>query len=89
MKDICKVSFVIIGTIIGAGFASGQEISAFFNIYGVKGILGIIISNILTGIIIFKVFKIVQKKQIHNYNEFLEVISSNKKINKIIKTIVI
>ncbi len=39
MRDIIKVSFVIIGTMIGAGFASGQEISAFFNSYGIKGII--------------------------------------------------
>ena len=31
MKNISKVSFVIIGTMIGAGFASGQEIYAFFS----------------------------------------------------------
>ena len=88
MKDISKVSFVIIGTIIGAGFASGQEIYAFFNIYGVKGILGIGISSILTGIIIYKVFRIMQKNEIHNYSEFLQKISSNQKINKIIQIIV-
>lgn len=28
---------VIIGTIIGAGFASGKEIFTFFNVYGVFG----------------------------------------------------
>ena len=32
MKDILKTIFVIIGTMIGAGFASGQEIYLFFNI---------------------------------------------------------
>ena len=30
MKNILKVVFVIIGTLIGAGFASGQEINTFF-----------------------------------------------------------
>ena len=44
-----KVSFVIIGTIIGAGFASGQEIYTFFNVYGLKGLLGIFISCMLIG----------------------------------------
>ncbi len=34
IKNICKITFVIIGTIIGAGFASGQEIYTFFNKYG-------------------------------------------------------
>ena len=36
IKNICKITFVIIGTIIGAGFASGQEIYTFFNKYGLK-----------------------------------------------------
>lgn len=38
IKDIYKITFVIIGTIIGAGFASGQEIYTFFNRYGFKRI---------------------------------------------------
>lgn len=29
---------VIIGTIIGAGFASGKEIFTFFNVYGLYGL---------------------------------------------------
>lgn len=36
IKNIYKITFVIIGTIIGAGFASGQEIYTFFNRYGFK-----------------------------------------------------
>ena len=36
IKNVCKITFVIIGTIIGAGFASGQEIFTFFNKYGVN-----------------------------------------------------
>lgn len=30
MKNVLKVVFVIIGTLIGAGFASGQEVYLFF-----------------------------------------------------------
>ncbi len=36
--NIQKTTFVIIGTIIGAGFASGQEIYIFFNRYGIRRI---------------------------------------------------
>ena len=78
MRDILKTIFVIIGTMIGAGFASGQEIYLFFNRYGTMGILGLIISCTLAGIIIYKVFQIVKNKKIHTYSEFLENISSNK-----------
>ncbi len=88
MKDILKTIFVIIGTMIGAGFASGQEIYLFFNKYGTIGILGMIISCVLTGLIIYKVFHIVKTKKIHTYSEFLESISSNKKINKIMKIMI-
>lgn len=88
VKDILKTIFVIIGTMIGAGFASGQEIYLFFNKYGTIGILGMIISCVLTGLIIYKVFHIVKTKKIHTYSEFLESISSNKKINKIMKIMI-
>ena len=61
MKNVFKISFVIIGTMIGAGFASGQEINLFFNRYGNIGILGMILSCFLTGFIIYQVFQILQK----------------------------
>ena len=53
MKNVLKIVFVIIGTTIGAGFASGQEIYLFFNKYGFMGIIGMILSCIITGFIIF------------------------------------
>lgn len=40
---ILSCVFVIIGIIIGAGFASGKEIYTFFFIYGPKGIIGLVV----------------------------------------------
>ena len=37
-----KVAATYIGTVIGAGFASGQEILQFFSVFGNMGILGLI-----------------------------------------------
>jgi len=76
---------VIIGSLIGAGFASGQEINSFFYKYGIIGILGILISVFLISLIIYKVFFIIKKENINSYKEFLEIIFENKKIknNKI------
>lgn len=88
MKDTLKVVFVIIGSIIGAGFASGQEIYLFFNSYGTIGIIGVIISCLLTTLIIYKVISIVENKSVHTYFEFLEVLNPNKKRNKVIKIII-
>ena len=59
---ILKVVFVIIGTLIGAGFASGQEIYIFFFSYGVKGLMGIVVSSVLIGVTIYKTFKITINK---------------------------
>ena len=40
------IIFTYIGAIIGAGFASGQEIKTFFCSYGIGGIAGIIIATL-------------------------------------------
>ena len=42
-----KVSAVMIGTVIGAGFASGQEVIRFFTQYGEKGLGSIVLSGLL------------------------------------------
>ena len=80
-----KVSFVIIGTIIGAGFASGQEIYTFFNVYGLKGLLGIFISCMLIGIVIYKILKISMQLKQEEYEAFLKSIIPEKlRDNKIL-----
>ena len=90
MKNIRKIIMVIIGASIGAGFASGREIYVFFFRFGKPGILGILISSVITGLAIYFTFKISYEKEIDNYNEFVEELNNNhKKINQFIKLIVI
>ena len=89
MNYILKVIFVIIGTMIGAGFASGQEIYLFFFSHGIKGLIGILISSIIIGIVIYKTFVIVDKYGVETYRDFLEIlIKKNKKFNKFINAII-
>ena len=89
MKNVLKIVLVIMGTLIGAGFASGREIYLFFGKFGKLGIIGILISGILTGIIIYIALKMINKKDINNYNDFLEKINiKNKYINLLIKNII-
>lgn len=45
-NDEISLGFIYIGTLIGAGFASGQEIMSFFTIYGKGGLLGIIVVSV-------------------------------------------
>ena len=59
MIEVISITLVILGALIGAGFASGQEIFSFFYIYGKNGIYGILIMSILIGIFIYKSLKII------------------------------
>ena len=88
MKKILKAVFVIIGTLIGAGFASGQEIYIFFYQYGMNGILGIIISSLLLGIVTYKVLHICKEKKVTNYKVFLKSFIKNEKQLEVFNTII-
>ena len=60
----------------------GQEIYLFFYRYGIKGIFGIIVCNILMGLVIYKTLNIIRVKKIKTYKEFLEFITPKLKKNK-------
>lgn len=89
MRNIFKVVFVIIGTMIGAGFASGQEMYLFFFSYGIEGLIGILISSLIIGIVICKTFQVVNKYGVDTYKDFLGVLLKRKgKIAPIINFII-
>ncbi|HHY38073.1 MAG TPA: hypothetical protein GX507_04010 [Clostridia bacterium] len=48
---VFQTAMSYIGAIVGAGFASGQELLAFFAIYGKHGFYGVILSAVLLGIL--------------------------------------
>lgn len=87
MKETFTILLVIIGSLIGAGFASGQEIYSFFYSYGSIGIVGIIITCSLISLAIYKSLKIICTNNIYNYNEFLKVFIKNEKVTKAINMI--
>lgn len=88
MKEIFTIVLVIIGALVGAGFASGQEIYAFFYSYGTVGIFGLVLTCILIAITIYKSLKIIYINEINNYDQFLNVFIKNHKIAKIIDIVI-
>lgn len=88
MKNCYKAILIIIGTVIGAGFASGQEIYSFFNVYEENGILGLIISNIITGLVIYKVLTKLNKNNINSYKQLLEIEKTSDKTSNILNMII-
>ena len=80
--------FSIIGTLIGAGFASGQEIYLFFYKYKTYGIFGLVLCSILISMVIYKTCNIIYTRKIDNYGDFLEEVFHSKKISNISNIII-
>ena len=67
----------------------GQEIYLFFYRFGINGILGIIICNIIMAIIIYKTLKILYENNINTYKNFLDkIFLENEKLSNITNIII-
>lgn len=64
-----RLSCIYVGCVVGAGFASGQEIMKFFTMYGFKGILGSVIACILFMIIGAMALSWTYKQRAKNFND--------------------
>ena len=87
MGEIFSIVLMIIGALIGAGFASGQEIYSFFYSCGKFGLIGLIITGVLTSITIYKSLKIICENKIDNYDKFLKLFIKNEKVTKAINIV--
>lgn len=72
---ILQISAVFIGTVVGAGLASGQEITQFFTSYGYKSFIGIILCCIMYIITGYMIITISIKYNLKSYNEFIIKVS--------------
>lgn len=67
----------------------GQEIYVFFYRFGTKGLIGIIICNIIMAIIIYKTLKILYENNIKTYKNFLDkIFLENEKLSNITNIII-
>lgn len=71
MKNWVKIASIYIGTVIGAGFASGREIIEFFGVYGFKGIWGMIIAGLLFSLVGSSLLIKVYDKKIEGFDELV------------------
>lgn len=88
MQNIVKAVCVIIGTTIGAGFASGKEVEVFFNQYGKMGLIGILIASALMGIIIYCILMQIRTIQAQSYHDYLKQIKIKPKIREILNAMI-
>ncbi len=70
-KDILRIAGAFVGVVVGAGFASGQEIMQFFTSFGVLGLVGALVSSAL---FIFLAMALVTLGQAHAATSHKDVI---------------
>ena len=89
LSKIFQVAVVFIGTIVGAGLASGQEIKEFFTSYGVVSFFGIIVCGVFYIILGSIVSKISIKYKLNSYGDVIKIVSPNilGKITGVITTL--
>ena len=75
MKQILKITFVYIGLIIGAGFASGREILEYFNIASSTNFSGILIATALFVFIAYIILSKSAEQNIGDFNSYIESVS--------------
>lgn len=76
LTHIFQISTVFVGTIVGAGLASGKEISQFFTQYGIKSFIGIILCGIFYITICSLICKISICYNLNSYSDLINKISS-------------
>jgi uncharacterized membrane protein YkvI len=72
MTDVLKIAAVFIGTIVGAGLASGQEIMQFFSIYGKNGFYGIFICCLIYILLSFIIIDLCYIFRFKSYQDIIE-----------------
>lgn len=73
-----RIITTYIGSVVGAGFASGQEILKFFSYYGIHGIWGIALASILFSILGTIILILGQKLNTTSYNNVLTYVVGEK-----------
>lgn len=76
-KQIFQVATVFVGTIVGAGLASGQEITQFFSTYGYVSFLGLIICGVLYVLFTNIISSVSLEYNLNSYSDFINLVSPN------------
>ena len=74
MRNIRNILSVVCGyvaAVIGAGFASGQEIISFFVKYGKYSIIGVLLSCVIFSVFAYAVLSVCVEKNIETYSDYL------------------
>lgn len=69
-KEAQQIAFTYIGTVVGAGFASGKELLTFFVQYGWQGLVGILLATVLFAWSGTQVMLFAHRNQSRSFSDF-------------------
>ena len=69
--NVFQIASAYIGTVVGAGFASGQEVLQFFNAFGLAGLWGILVASALFFFIGYSILMLGRKLQALSHVEIV------------------
>jgi uncharacterized membrane protein YkvI len=73
-----KVAATYIGTVVGAGFATGQEVLQFFNRFGAMGLAGIILATNLFILFGYLIMELGKKLNSRSHEEIIKYAAGNQ-----------
>lgn len=74
-KQVFQIATIFIGTIVGAGLASGKEITQFFTVYGLRSVFGIIFTGLFYILLCSVISKISIENNLNSYGEMMTKVS--------------
>lgn len=85
VRNILSVSCGYVAAVVGAGFASGQEIVSFFLRYGKMSIVGIVIAAVIFSAFSYIVMSRCMDRKITSYDELTNVLFKHELTRKIVR----
>lgn len=66
-----QIAFTYIGAVVGAGFASGQEILKFFGNFGIWGVIGALLAGTLLAYFGYQIVTVASNLNQESYEQYL------------------
>ncbi|MDQ7092467.1 hypothetical protein REC12_02540 [Desulfosporosinus sp. PR] len=77
-KTTFQVAATYVGAVMGAGFASGQEIQQFFARFGGWGLAGVLVSTMLFSLLGWSMLDLQERWKVSSYPEFFDHLLSGR-----------
>ncbi len=75
-----QVALTYVGTVIGAGFASGQEILRFFGVFGLWGLVGALLAGLMFALLGQAIIEAAANQGANNYEQFIRYLFGKKAV---------